>query len=66
MIKQPRVEQSRQLEQSFADEAARLREEADLLPPGQLREHVLRRARQAETGSHVTDWLGSPGLRPPT
>jgi hypothetical protein len=24
-----------------------------------------RRARQAETASHISDWLRSPGLQPP-
>jgi hypothetical protein len=35
------------------------------LPPGALRDAALRRARQAETGSHVSEWLRSPGLRSP-
>jgi hypothetical protein len=26
---------------------------------------VIRRARQAETGSHVSEWLRSPGLQQP-
>jgi hypothetical protein len=26
---------------------------------------MLRKARQAETGAHMTEWLGSPGLQPP-
>jgi hypothetical protein len=25
----------------------------------------LRRARQAETASHINEWLTSPGLQPP-
>jgi hypothetical protein len=25
----------------------------------------MRRARQAETGSHMSAWLSSPGLQPP-
>jgi hypothetical protein len=29
------------------------------------REMLLRKARQAETGSHISDWLRSPGLQPP-
>jgi hypothetical protein len=37
-----------------------------LLPPGALREQVLRKARQCETGSHMSEWLRSPGLQPPT
>jgi hypothetical protein len=26
---------------------------------------MIRKARQAETGSHMSEWLRSPGLRPP-
>jgi hypothetical protein len=37
-----------------------------LLPHGNLREAVERKARQAETGSHISEWLRSPGLRVPT
>ncbi len=53
------------LEARRAEEAKRLREEAKLLPPGALREELIRRARQAETASHMNEWLASPGLRPP-
>jgi hypothetical protein len=52
-------------EQRFADEAYCLREQAKLLPPGVVREATIRKARQAETGSHLNDWLRSPGLQPP-
>jgi hypothetical protein len=48
------------LEERLADEARRLREEAELLPPGAVREAALRRARQAETGLHMSEWLRSP------
>jgi hypothetical protein len=53
------------LEKRLAEEAKRLREEARLLPPGAEREALLRKARQAETGSHMSGWLSSPGLQPP-
>lgn len=53
------------LEDRLAEEAKRLREEAKSLPPGAAREEMMRKARQAETGSHMTEWLLSPGLRPP-
>lgn len=53
------------LETRLAAEAKRLREEARLLPPGAAREEMLRKARQAETGSQMSEWLRSPGLRPP-
>jgi hypothetical protein len=54
------------LEQRFAPEAYHLREQAKLLPPGAVREATIRKARQAETGSHLSDWLRSPGLKAPT
>jgi hypothetical protein len=46
-------------------EAERLRTEARKLPPGIERQELLRKARQAETASHIDGWLRSPGLRPP-
>jgi hypothetical protein len=60
-----RLKQLKSFEERLAEDAKRLREEAKLLPPGYVRELVLRRARQAETGSRVSGWLRSPGLRPP-
>jgi hypothetical protein len=60
-----RFKQIQSLEERLADEAKRLREEANLLPPGALRDEVLRKARQAERASHMSDWLHSPGLQPP-
>ena len=45
------------LEERFAEEAQRLREGAKLLPCGPAREQLLRKARQAETGSHMSEWL---------
>lgn len=60
-----RFNQTQSLEERLAEEAKRLRAEAKLLPPGARREEIFRRARQAETGSHVSEWLRSPGLRPP-
>jgi hypothetical protein len=55
-----RFKQIRSLEERLADEAKSLREQAEMLPPGAVREAVLRKARQAETGSHVSEWLKSP------
>ena len=66
MPKRRRFKQTQSLEERLADEAKRLREQADLLPPGPQRDAVQRKARQAETGAHMSDWLRSPGLRPPT
>jgi hypothetical protein len=60
-----RFKQTVSLEARLAEEAKRLREEAKLLPPGALREELLRKARHCETGSHMSEWLTSPGLQPP-
>jgi hypothetical protein len=57
--------QSEPLEQRLANEAARLRKEAQGTPPGVEREQLIRKARQAETGSHMNEWLSSPGLQAP-
>ena len=53
------------LEVRLANEALQLRKEAQGTPHGIERERLMRRAWQAETGSHVSKWLSSPGLRPP-
>ncbi|WP_247495062.1 MULTISPECIES: hypothetical protein [unclassified Bradyrhizobium] len=60
-----RVKQTLSLEERLSEEAKRLREKARSLPPGADREALLRKARQADTGSHLSEWLQSPGLRPP-
>jgi hypothetical protein len=59
-----RLERLQRLEKRLADDAKRLHEQADLLPPGPLREQVLMKARQAETGSHVSELLRSRDLDP--
>ena len=46
-------------------EAMRLKDEANELPPGSLRDARIRKARQAVTASHVNEWLSSPGLQAP-
>jgi hypothetical protein len=60
-----RLRRSQTLEERLAEEAERLLKEAELLPPGALRDEVLRKARQAEVGSHMSEWLRSPELQPP-
>jgi hypothetical protein len=49
----------------MAKEAERFRQEAETKPPGQERDDLLSKARQAETAAHVDQWIASPGLRPP-
>lgn len=60
-----RIKQEKSFAERLVEEAQRFREEAEKLPPGMARELLLRRVRQAETASHVNDWLKSPGLRAP-
>jgi hypothetical protein len=47
---------------TFADE---LKAKASELRPGPERDALLKRARQADTASHIDDWANSPGLQPP-
>jgi hypothetical protein len=65
MQQRRRVKQTDTLEERLAEEASRLREEAKTLKPGPERDVLIRKARQAETGSQMSEWLRSPGLRPP-
>jgi hypothetical protein len=55
-----RFNQKQPLEERLVEHATRLRKEAIALPPGVVREAILRRAEQAETGAHMTQWLRSP------
>jgi hypothetical protein len=61
-----RFKGTKTFEDLLAEEAARFKEAAEQLPHGMARELLLRRARLAEATSHLSDWLKSPGLRPPT
>jgi hypothetical protein len=54
------------LYQRLNDEAQRLRIEARGTQLGVERERLIRKARQAETASHIDQWLSSPGLRAST
>jgi hypothetical protein len=60
-----RFKHAQSLEERLAEEAKRLRAEAKLLPPGTERDALIRKARQAETGSHMSEWLRSTVLQPP-
>ena len=64
-MRRRRIHHVMSLEERLLEEAKRLREEARLLPPGVERETLLRKARQCDTGSHMSEWLRSPELRPP-
>jgi hypothetical protein len=53
------------LKDRLASFAKEVREKASLLPPGAERNNMLTRASQADTASHLDDWVKSPGLRSP-
>jgi hypothetical protein len=62
MKKRLRIKHTETFEERLAKEAIRFREAADEQPAGShARELLLRRARQAETASHINNWLRSPG-----
>ena len=60
-----RFKQAQTLEQRLAQEALRLRKLAQGTPPGLKRDWLIRKARQCEMASRVSEWLRSPGLQPP-
>ena len=43
----------------------RLKAEAAKVRPGPERDVLLKRARIADTTSHINEWANSPGLQPP-
>ena len=64
----PRIQRNQPkapLQDRSTPEGMRLKEEANELPPGPLRDARIRRARQAVTASHMNEWLSSPGLQAP-
>jgi len=65
-VERRRIDKKLTFRQQLAAEAMRFREAAEKEQPGTMaRELLLRRARQAETASHINDWLTSPGLTHP-
>jgi hypothetical protein len=60
-----RFKQTISLEERLRHQAKVDREQAKTLPPCREREELLRKARHAETTSHLAEWLNSPGLQPP-
>ena len=66
MQERRRFKQLGSLDTRLSSEAERLRKEARGTPPGVERDKLIRRARLAETASHMNEWLSSPGLKTPT
>jgi hypothetical protein len=65
MPERRRFTQTTSLEGRLADEAKRLRKQAQGTPPGIERERLVRSARQAETASRMNQWLTSHGQQAP-
>jgi hypothetical protein len=66
VIRRPRIVHKATFEERLAEESRRFKEAAEReLPGSTARELLLRRARQAETASHMKEWLSSPGLASP-
>jgi leucyl aminopeptidase len=60
-----RSKQSESLQDRLMKFAKEAREKASRLPPGSEREDMLRKARQADTASHMNDWINSLELQSP-
>jgi len=65
-MKRRSFKQTTSLDQRLTEQAERLRKEAQGTPPGVERDRLIRKARQAETASHMQEWLTSRGLQVPT
>ncbi|MDH2386627.1 hypothetical protein QDT69_34335 [Bradyrhizobium sp. CER78] len=65
MQKRRRFEQTQTLRDRLISYAQQARELATALPPCPKKEDLLRKAQQADTASHLDEWLSSPGLQPP-
>jgi len=65
MIRRRRFKQMESLQERLATFAHDMREKAAIAAPGPEREGLLKRARQADTASHLDEWANSPGLQPP-
>jgi hypothetical protein len=65
MLKRRRFKHPSSLKERLFLFAKEMREKAAQLQPGPEQDDVLRRARQADTASHLDEWANSPGLQPP-
>jgi hypothetical protein len=58
-MKRSRFTPSVPLDQRLSEQAARLRKEAEVIPPGAERDKLILEARQLETTLHMQEWLAS-------
>ena len=52
-------------EENIAAEKAKLEAQIATLKPGPQRDGLLKKIRQLETASHMSEWLSSPGFQSP-
>jgi len=53
------------LKSQIATDNVRLEAQIARLPAGRKKGERLKKIRQLEAASHISDWLSSPGLQPP-
>jgi hypothetical protein len=63
-LRQPRIRHEKTFKERLTERSQRFRDEAEKIPHGTARELLLKRARQAEAASHMSEWLSS-GLQSP-
>jgi hypothetical protein len=65
MQKRRRFKQTESLQDRLRIFADDVRARAAALPPGAERDALLKKARQADTASHLNEWVNSTGLQSP-
>jgi hypothetical protein len=65
MQQRRRLKQSESLQERLVAFAENTRAMASRLAPGREQDDLHRKARQADTASHLDDWINSPGLQRP-
>jgi hypothetical protein len=65
MQKRRRFKQSTLLKEQLTSFAQEARDQVANLSPCAERDVLLKKARQADTASHLEDWANSPELQPP-
>jgi hypothetical protein len=53
-------------EENIAAEKAKLEAQVAKLKPGPQMDGLLKKIRQLETATHMSEWLRSPSFQPPT
>jgi hypothetical protein len=64
MSKRRRFKHELPLQDRLSAWAKEVRERANQLRPGHERDMVLKKAEQADTASHLDEWINSPALQP--